>query len=94
MFVQQQVFVGSSSTATWSLIVGILGWFICPIIGGIVAVVLGHSALKEIRRNPAIGGSGQAIAGLILGYAHLAVYGGFVLLVLLGLCSTALITHR
>src|SRR5258708_34365387 len=64
----------SNSYAVASLIFGILSWFLCPLVGGVVAVVLGHVARGQIRRSGE-GGAGLAIAGLILGYAHLAVFG-------------------
>jgi hypothetical protein len=64
----------SNGTAVAALIVGILSWFMCPIVGGIVAVILGHSARGQIRRTGE-GGDGMAVAGLVLGYAHLVVWG-------------------
>ncbi len=58
--------------ATYSLIAGLVGWFLFPVIGAIAAVVLGHMALSEIRRsNGALGGRGMAVTGLLLGYAQL-----------------------
>lgn len=72
----------SNSSAVASLIIGILSWFLCPIIGGVAAVILGHVARGQIRRTGEAGG-GLAMAGLILGYAHIAVYGVFTLLWLL-----------
>jgi hypothetical protein len=63
----------TSSFAIASLVISIVSWFIVPFIGGIVAVILGHTALSEIRRsNGAIGGGGMARAGLILGYVQIA----------------------
>ena len=64
----------SNGTAVASLVIGILSWFLCPIVGGVLAVVLGHVARGQIRRTGEAGG-GLALAGLILGYAHLAVFG-------------------
>jgi len=69
----------NNGTAVASLVIGILSWFMCPIVGGVLAVVLGHVARGQIRRTGE-GGGGFALAGLILGYSHLAVY-GFVLIV-------------
>ena len=65
----------TSATAIISLIFGILCWMAIPFIGAIVAVVCGHVARGEIRRAPpgTIEGDGMAVAGLILGYAHLAL---------------------
>lgn len=66
----------TNGSAVASLVVGILSWFLCPIIGGVIAVVLGHIARREIGRSGESGG-GLAIAGLILGYAHIFFYGIF-----------------
>jgi hypothetical protein len=64
----------TSNMALASLIMGILGWLLLPIVGSIVAVVLGHAALGEIDRSEGqIGGRGVAQAGLILGYVALGV---------------------
>jgi hypothetical protein len=74
----------NSTMAIISLIAGILGLTVFPIVGSIVAVVTGHMAKGEIARsNGTLGGSGLATAGLILGYV------GLVLLVL-GLCGFGL----
>lgn len=62
------------STATISLIFGILSWFALPIIGAIVAIVCGHMARTEIRRSQgALDGDSLAVGGLVLGYLHLAI---------------------
>ena len=51
----------------------VLGIFTCGVTG-VVAVVLGHIALKSIKRSGgALTGSGMAIAGLILGYLQIAI---------------------
>ncbi|TET52714.1 MAG: DUF4190 domain-containing protein [Anaerolineales bacterium] len=60
----------TSTLAVVSLVSGILGWSLLPIIGGIVAVVTGHKARKEIRAScGALGGDAMATVGLVLGYA-------------------------
>ncbi|MBP9675699.1 MAG: DUF4190 domain-containing protein [Anaerolineaceae bacterium] len=69
-----------SSLALASLITGILGWTILPLLGSVVAIITGHLAKKEIKESyGTISGSGMASAGLILGYVQL---GFFVLAVL------------
>ncbi|OOG38164.1 DUF4190 domain-containing protein [Rhodanobacter sp. C05] len=76
----------TSSLAVVSLVFGILSWCLVPFIGAIVAIVCGHLARGEIRRAPdgsGIEGDGMAIAGLVLGYVHLAFW-VLVLLVVLG----------
>jgi hypothetical protein len=43
-------------------------------VGGIIAVVTGHLAKKEIRQSEGLlGGDGVATAGLILGYSNVAL---------------------
>jgi hypothetical protein len=64
----------TSSTAVISLIFGILGWSFLPWLGSIVAIIAGHMARAEIRRNPdTLEGDGLAIAGLALGWVMLAL---------------------
>jgi hypothetical protein len=71
--------VQTNGLAIASAIVGGVSWFICPFIGAISAVVMGHVAKGEIRRTHE-GGWGWATAGQVLGYAHLAVYGLFLVI--------------
>ena len=57
-----------------SLMMGILGWIFLPVVGGIIAVITGHLAKKEIRQSDGLlGGDGLATAGLVLGYANLVL---------------------
>jgi len=64
----------TSTTAIVSLVCGLLGWTLLPFIASVVAIVTGHMARAEIRRNPsAVEGDGLAVAGLVLGYTMLAV---------------------
>lgn len=67
----------SSGLAVTALIAGIAGivlsWTFVALLGSIAAVITGHMALNQIRRNPALGGRGMAIAGLILGYVGVAI---------------------
>ena len=66
--------------AITSFILGVLwfGW-----LGSIMAVILGHIALRNIRRTHA-SGRGLAIAGLILGYIGLSTLALFILLGIIG----------
>lgn len=65
----------TSGTAVASLVFGILSWFALPVIGAILAIVLGHVARGEIRRAPpgTVDGDGMAITGLILGWTHVVI---------------------
>jgi hypothetical protein len=59
----------NSSMAIVSLIAGILGLTIFPLIGSIVALITGSMAKKEINESRgALGGEGMAKAGVILGW--------------------------
>lgn len=63
----------TTSYATTSLIMGVLGWTLIPIVGGIIAVITGHLAKKDIHQSEGLlGGDGIASAGLFLGYSNLA----------------------
>ena len=77
-----------NSLAIVSLVAGIAGYVIPhPFIAGLVAIVTGHMARRQIRQTGE-SGSGLALAGLILGYVHLVlsiILVGFVILALLGL---------
>jgi len=64
----------NSSLAVVSLVCGLLGWTLLPFLGSIVAIITGHMARAEIRRNPeALDGDGLAIAGLVLGWVSVAL---------------------
>ena len=64
----------TSKLAIVAMIFGVLGWTLLPLIGSIVAIVTGHLARGEIRREPArLQGDGLAVGGLILGYVALAL---------------------
>lgn len=66
----------TSSLAIVSLVFGVLAWCVLPFVGALVAVICGHLARGEIRRMPLdqrIEGDGMAVAGLVLGYAQLAL---------------------
>jgi hypothetical protein len=68
----------TSTLSLTSLMMGIIGWIFLPVVGGIIAIITGHLAKKEIRQSEGLlGGNGLATAGLVLGYANL----------ILGLCG-------
>ena len=62
----------TSQSAIWSLVCGCLS-LLCGLFTSIPAVILGHMALSEIKKNPRLQGRGMAIAGLIIGYIVLAI---------------------
>lgn len=63
----------TSGLAVASLVGGILGWTLMPIIGSLVGIICGHMARAEIRRDPRIEGDGMAVAGLVLGWVSIAL---------------------
>jgi hypothetical protein len=64
----------TSNLALASLILGILSWIFLPILGSIGAVITGHMAKNEIKSSMgALAGDGMATAGLVLGYANIAL---------------------
>ena len=63
----------TNTLAVVSLVSAILSWVLCPIIAAIVAIVTGHVARSQIRTTGE-GGGGIALAGLIIGYAHLVAW--------------------
>lgn len=74
----------TSTLAIVSLVSGLLGWTFVPWIGSLVAVITGHMARTEIRREPdRVEGDGMAVAGLVLGYAMLVLSVIGVLLIVL-----------
>lgn len=74
----------TSAMAIVSLVLGLLGWTLLPFLGSVGAVICGHMARAEIRRNPAtMEGDGLAIAGLVLGWTLIVISVLSVLAVLL-----------
>jgi hypothetical protein len=59
----------TNTMAVISLISGIVGLTILPIVGSIIALILGYMARKEIRESGGSqGGDGFATAGLVMGW--------------------------
>jgi len=74
----------TSTLAIVSLIAGILGWTLLPLLGTIGAIITGHMARGEIRRsNGALDGDGMAMVGLVLGWLQVVIL--FIFLFLGGL---------
>ena len=80
----------TSGYAIASLILGIAGLFVFPIVPSILAIVFGHKAREDLRRDPAVGGDGLATAGIVLGWVGIALtaIGLLFLLLLFGFSST------
>ena len=79
----------SSGKATASLVLGITGLLVCPIVCSVIGLILGYQARGEIDRSGGrLTGRGSAKAGIILSWIGLVLYllliGGVVLLELTG----------
>ena len=74
----------TNTLAVISLVFGILGWTALPLIGGIVAIITGHIARKEIRQSGGVEeGDGLATAGIVLGWVSIATGLLFIMLAFL-----------
>jgi hypothetical protein len=70
----------NSSLAIVSLVTGILGLTLLPILGSIIALITGYMARNEIRDSAgALGGDSLALVGLVLGWIGVG-------LTVIGLC--------
>jgi hypothetical protein len=80
------------SLATISLVFGILAYIILPFVGSLVAVITGHSAIKQIKAsNGMLRGMGNAKAGLILGYIQIGFEAiAIIVIVVLSLLAPAI----
>ena len=59
----------ASGMAIASMVMGIAGFVVFPLLGHILALVFGYLARNEIRNSGGrVGGSGFATAGIIMGY--------------------------
>ncbi|MCX7833265.1 MAG: DUF4190 domain-containing protein [Ignavibacteria bacterium] len=64
----------TSSKALISLILGILSYFVCPLVFGIVAWVLGASELNDIKENKSSpDNKAMAMAGMWLGIINVII---------------------
>ena len=64
----------SSNMALASLVMGMLGFTLMPVVGSLFAVVFGHIAVANIRKSEnRISGRPLAITGLVMGYVVLFI---------------------
>ena len=69
MHAQAQAQPRTSTLAIVSLVFSLLGWTALPVIGSLIAIVIGHMARREIRQSLGeIEGDSIAVAGLVLGW--------------------------
>ena len=60
----------TSGLAIASMVLGIV-WIYW--IGSILAVIFGHIALSQAKKDPTLRGKGMAVAGLVLGYVGIGL---------------------
>jgi predicted acyltransferase len=85
--------VPSSGLAIASLVLGICGLTILPLLASILAIIFGYMARRDIRQRPGeISGEGMAMAGIVMGWiavglavAGLLLFGG---ITACGICSS------
>lgn len=64
----------TSTLAIVSMIAGILGFTLAPVVATVVALVTGYMARKETRSiPPTASGDGLATAGIIMGYVQIGL---------------------
>lgn len=71
----------TSGLALASLGLGLVGLFIAPLIASTIAIILGHLARRDLRRDSTLAGNGFALAGIVLGWIGVVI--GIVFLILL-----------
>jgi hypothetical protein len=71
--VKQDTQVESESGQTSGLAIASLVFSLIGTLGCIPAIICGHLALGKVKKEPAVQGRGLALAGLIIGYAVLAL---------------------
>ena len=65
--------------ATASLVLGIVGIFICPLVCSVLAIIFGQQARRQIKQDPSLGGEGVSTAGYILGIVGVVLFGAIIL---------------
>jgi hypothetical protein len=58
-----------------SLILGIAGLVVCPLIPSIIAIIIGNQAQERLRLDPTLEGESLARAGIILGWVGVGIAG-------------------
>ncbi len=76
------------------MVLGICGFLLScvwlGILAGIPAVICGHMAMSQIRKNPLrVGGHGMAVAGLVLGYFTVVLFFAMIGLILVSFAKAS-----
>ena len=78
----------SSGKATASLVLGILGLILCPLVCSVLALVFGYQGRREIDGSGGrMGGRGSATAGIVLGWIGVVISVLFLILLVIGLLA-------
>ena len=79
----------TSGLAIASMLLGIGGLTILPLLGSIIAIILGYMARTEIRQRPSeLEGEGFATAGIVMGWIAIGIaILGLILGIGLGICG-------
>lgn len=79
----------TNGMAVASLIFGLVGLFVLPVVAPLLAIIFGHLARGQIRSSGERGG-GMAVAGLVMGYLALAfALIGFLIFIVIVLIAAA-----
>jgi hypothetical protein len=82
-----QATLSTNGYAVASLVLGITGLVIVPLIASVLALVFGYMARNEIDRSGGTqGGRGLAVAGIVLGWVGVA-FGFLIVLLLLAILA-------
>lgn len=66
--------VPTSGLAVAALVSGVAGLTLLPLVGGILAMVLGYMARRDIRDRPdEVSGDGLALAGIVMGWISIGL---------------------
>jgi len=59
--------------AVASLVLGVAGFLVCPVVCSVLAIIFGVQAKNRIRQDPSLQGAGMAQAGFVLGIIGVAL---------------------
>lgn len=65
--------LGTPGAATASLVLGIVGLTVFPLLGSVLALVFGHQARRQIRADARYSGDGLATSGIVLGWVGIGL---------------------
>jgi hypothetical protein len=79
----------TSGLALASMLLGIGGLTLLPLVGSVLAIILGYMARRDIRRHPdRVSGDGLALAGIIMGWVAVGASVLIAVLAALGIAAS------